>query len=222
MEFPMLFILPFFIVSIGASVSNLYYLVGIDQTLSSNDSYCSAALVNERTYRIPDQCHHHLLCNAYHCDDQAVRCLKIREALCCLHDHLQLHCLQSSFVRTKDLFRSVYFQISIEHGYCEINLERIEQTDRQYCLGDHDDLLAMTTTISTPIRPPFKHFHRRPSTSRPNRDRYRLAARQNHTSLADINYLRQVTIIEEKTTSTCAVNVPDLALVLLFSLSFVV
>ncbi len=112
-----------------------YYLIDIDPNISSNTSYCSSKLIENNLYRIPNQCHHHLLCNGYHCDDKSFRCVKLRETLCCLYEYLQRICRQNMIL--KDQFRSIYFHISIEHGYCEINLERIEQIDQSYCLANH-------------------------------------------------------------------------------------
>ena len=185
---------------------NSYYLIDIDQNVSVNTSYCSNILTNEHTYRIPNQCHHHLLCNPYYCDDQSFRCVKIRESLCCLNKYLHSKCEHENFNRIKDLFRSVYFQISIDHGYCEINLERIEKQDQAYCIANIEQPIEMTTmtttTTTTTIRSFFKYFHRRSSTLRPNRHQHhRLAARQNYSSLANFDYLQRVTIIEANVSS---------------------
>jgi hypothetical protein len=96
--------------------------------------------------------------------------------------------------------------MSIEHGYCEINLERIEKHDQAYCIANIEQPIEMTmttTTASTSIRPFFKYFHRRSSTVRPNRhnNHHRLATRQNYSSLANFDYLRRVTIIEANVSS---------------------
>lgn len=184
----------FLIPMINGLPSNTYYLIDIANNTSSNESFCSTPLINDQFYRIPQACQHHLLCDPYSCDDQSFRCVKIRESLCCLQNYLQQHCERENFLRTKDLFRSVYFHVSIEHGYCEINLERIEKSDQAYCLGNNQE--ATTTTISSSTRSTFKHFHRRLSTIRPPRNRHRLANRQNYSSLANLDYLRQVTIVE--------------------------
>ena len=193
-------LLLFFLVPmINGLPSNVYYLIDIANNTSSNESYCSTPLIDDQLYRIPQSCQHHLMCDPYSCDDQSFRCVKIRESLCCLQNYLRLHCEQENSLRTKDLFRSVYFHMSIEHGYCEINLERIEKNDQAYCLGNTPEA---TTTISSSIRSTFKHFHRRLSTMRPARNRHRLANRQNYSSLANLDYLRQVTIIEENLLSS--------------------
>lgn len=180
--------------------SNRYYLLDIDSTSSSNTSYCANLFTNEQTYRLPSQCHHHLLCTPYFCDDQSFRCMKIRETLCCLHGYLEENCRQIDATRIKDLFRSIYFQMSIEHGYCEINLERIEKNDQSYCIAtiteETTSTTTATTTVMSTIRPFYRHFHRRPSTLSLNRYRPRLAVRQNYSSMANLDYLRQVTIIE--------------------------
>jgi hypothetical protein len=112
--------------------SNSYYLIDIDTNFSIN---CSSKLIENNLYRIPNQCHNHLLCDPYHCDDKSFRCVKLRETLCCLYKYLQNTCRQEQIL--KDQFRSIYFHISIQHGYCEINLERIEQIDQSYCLANH-------------------------------------------------------------------------------------
>lgn len=178
--------------------SNSYYLIDIDPKISSNTSYCSNLLTNDQTYRIPSQCRHHLLCTPYYCDEQSFRCMKIRETLCCLYQYLREHCQQVDYNQMKDLFRSIYFQMSIEHGYCEINLERIEKNDQAYCIATVEEEILSTTTTTTvaTIRPSYRYFHRRPSTLSPTRYRPRLAVRQNYSSLANLDYLRRVTIIE--------------------------
>jgi hypothetical protein len=185
--------------------SNSYYLIDIDNSLSSsNESYCSNILINEQIYRIPNQCRHHLLCDPYYCDDKSFRCLKIREALCCLNTYFQSNCQEENLMKIKDLFRSIYFHISIEHGYCEINLERIEKNDQAYCIANNEEITTTTTTttvISSSSRSSFRYFHRRLSTLRTNRFHHRLAARQNYSSLANLDYLRRVTIIEENISS---------------------
>lgn len=181
---------------------NSYYLIDIDQNISLNTSYCSNILTNDHTYRIPKQCHRHLLCNPYYCDDQSFRCIKIRESLCCLNQYFQSNCEYNNSNRIKDLFRSIYFQISIEHGYCEINLERIEKHDQAYCIANIDESIETTTTmISTSIRSFIKYFHRRSSTVQPNRYHHRLAIRQNYSALANLDYLQRVTIIEANISS---------------------
>ncbi len=183
--------------------SNSYYLIDIDNNLSLNESYCSNILINEQIYRIPKQCHHHLLCNPYYCDDKSFRCIKIRETLCCLYKYFQLNCQQNNSIQIKDLFRSVYFHISIEHGYCEINLERIEKYDQTYCIDNIEETTQMMTMVSSSIRTSFKYFHRHPSSLRPYRYRHRIATRQNYSSLANLDYLRRFTIVEENISSKC-------------------
>jgi hypothetical protein len=178
--------------------SNSFYLIDINNNLSLNESYCSNILINEQIYRIPKQCHHHLLCNPNYCDDKSFRCIKIRETLCCLYNYLQLNCQQEDSNRIKDLFRSVYFHISIEHGYCEINLERIEKNDQAYCIANIEET---TTIVSSSIRSSFKYFHRHSPTLRPHRYRHRLATRQNYSSLPNLDYLQRFTIIEENISS---------------------
>lgn len=203
---------------VHALPSNTYYLIELDKTPSANDSFCSNIFTKEQTYRLPNECHQHLLCDPYYCDEKSFRCVKIRETLCCLHRHIQSHCRADRAGRIKDLFRSVYFQMSIEHGYCEINLERIEKADQAYCIAEITEearptptttTTSSTTTtttmsVSAPVRSTYKHFHRRPSAARPGRPRYRVAARQNYSSLANLHYLRQVTIVEENLSSARA------------------
>jgi hypothetical protein len=98
--------------------------------------------------------------------------------------------------------------MSIEHGYCEINLERIEKNDQAYCIANTEDTTTSTQTttmhLSSSIRPSIKYFHRRPSSLRPNRFRHRLATRQNYSSLANLDYLRRVSIIEQSISSKCS------------------
>lgn len=196
----------FFLISlINGLPSKSYYLIDIDKNinLSSNESYCSNILINDQIYRIPKQCQHHLLCNAYYCDDQSFRCIKIRETLCCLHKYFQSNCQEKNSNQIKDLFRSVYFHMSIEHGYCEINLERIEKNDQAYCIANIEETTPTTLSpsSSSSIRSSFKHFHRHSSTLRPHRYRQRIAPRQNYTLLANLDYLRQFTIIEQNISS---------------------
>jgi hypothetical protein len=141
-----------FVIKLNTGIpSNSYYLIDIDINSSLNISYCSNKLIEKNLYRIPNQCHNHLLCNAYHCDDKSFRCIKIRETLCCVYKYLQKSCSNEKIL--KDQFRSIYFHISIQHGYCEINLERIEQIDPSYCLAE----IPTTTSQS---RPSFKYIHR--------------------------------------------------------------
>jgi hypothetical protein len=216
-----IFIVVLFIASIDGIPSNSYYLIDIAQNSSSNENYCSNLLINEQIYRIPQPCQHHLLCDPYYCDDQTFRCVKIRETLCCLRQYLQLTCQDEHFVRTRDRFRSVYFHMSIEHGYCEINLERIEKHDQAYCLANDDQVRTSTSTATSLLstRSTYKHFHRRLSTLRTHRNHHRLATRQNHSSLNNFDYLRQVTIIDDNLLSNCAINSLDRFLLLTLFLS---
>jgi len=190
--------------------SNSYYLIDIDNNFSSNESYCSNIFTTEQIYRIPNQCHHHLLCDPYYCDDKSFRCIKIRETLCCLYKYFQLNCQLDNSIQIKDLFRSIYFQMSIEHGYCEINLERIEKTDQAYCIANIEETnITQTTTtmaVSSTTRSSYKHFHRRPLSLRPNRYRHRIAVRQNSSSLTRLEYLGKFTIIQEKNSARCLTN----------------
>ncbi|CAF0734373.1 unnamed protein product [Rotaria sp. Silwood1] len=204
--------------------SNSFYLINIDNNLLSNESYCSNILINQHIYRIPKQCHHHLLCNSYYCDDKPFRCMKIRETLCCLYKYFQLNCQQDNFIQIKDLFRSVYFYISIEHGYCEINLERIEKNDQAYCISTIEETTTkilstqtIKTTVSSTIRSSFKYFHRRLSSLYP----HRIATRQNYSSLTNLDYLRQVTIIEN-VSSKCSKIFIDCFLIIIFLLSILI
>ncbi|CAF1174719.1 unnamed protein product [Rotaria sordida] len=162
-----LFILLELINKIICLSSNSYYLIDIDKNLSLNNSYCSNKLINKNLYRIPNQCHKHLLCNRYHCDDKSFRCIKIRETLCCLYKYIEKYC-QKEYL--KDQFRLIYFHISIQHGYCEINLERIEQNDQTYCISNYIE--TKKTTISQSYLS-LKYFHHHLT-----------------TKLSNINYLR--------------------------------
>ncbi|CAF1242896.1 unnamed protein product [Adineta steineri] len=218
---------------INGHSSKSYYLIDIDTNLSSNETYCSNILTNEQIYRIPKQCQQHLLCDPYYCDDKSFRCIKIRETLCCLYKYFQSNCQQNNSNQIKDIFRSVYFQMSIEHGYCEINLERIEKNDEAYCIANinqdiQQPIQILTTTPpliieSTTSRSLYKHFQRRPSSLRPNnRYRHRIATRQNYSSLANLNYLRQVTIIQEHTSSTCSINFLNCFLMFILLLSILI
>jgi hypothetical protein len=178
-----LFVLFLLIKLIIGIPSNSYYLIDIDTNLLLNNSYCSNILISKNFYRIPNQCHKHLLCNAYHCDDKSFRCVKIRDTLCCLYKYLQKSCQKEIL---KDQFRSIYFHISIQHGYCEINLERIEQNDHSYCLANHLETTTTTTTSRSRSLP--KHFHR-----------YR-------THLSNIHYLPHATTNTSSKTSFIYIN----------------
>ncbi|CAF0724542.1 unnamed protein product [Rotaria sordida] len=216
----LLVIIVLFIPIINCFPSNSFYLINIDKNLLSNESYCSNILINQHIYRIPKQCHHHLLCNSYYCDDKSFRCMKIRETLCCLYKYFQLNCQQDNFIQIKDLFRSIYFYMSIEHGYCEINLERIEKNDQAYCISNIEETLTtqtIKTIISSTIRSSFKYFHRRPSSLYPHRQ----ATRQNYSSLTNLDYLRQVTIIES-ISSKCSKIFIDSFLIIIFLLSILI
>jgi hypothetical protein len=131
--------------------SKSYYLIDIDTNVSL-DNYCLNISAKRDLYSIPRPCHHHLLCDSYNCDERSFRCVKLRETLCCLHTYIQRHCRD---VNLKDHFRSIYFHTSIQHGYCEINLERIEQRDHSYCLTNH---LDSSTIPSSPVS--LKRLHR--------------------------------------------------------------
>ena len=136
----LLLLLFLLIQSICSSRSHSYYLIDIDMNFSS----CSNILINKTRYGIPRLCQKHLLCHPSHCDDQSFRCVKIRETLCCLSQYIEKICSKNR--PYKDRFRSIYFHISIEHGYCEINLERIEQNDPSYCLTNQFYTTMMTIT----------------------------------------------------------------------------
>ncbi|CAF3966884.1 unnamed protein product [Rotaria sp. Silwood1] len=88
--------------------SNSYYLIDIDKNISFNTSYCSNILINKNLYRLPNQCHKHLLCYRYNCDYRLYRCMKIRETLCCLYKYIKKYCQKENF---KDHFRFIYFHI---------------------------------------------------------------------------------------------------------------
>ena len=77
---------------------------------------------------------------------------------------------------------------------------------KAYCIANTEDTTTTTAIVSTTIRSSFRYFHRRPSSLRPNRNRHRLATRQNYSSLANLDYLRQVTIIEENISSKSTKN----------------
>ena len=127
------------------SRSHSFYLIDLDPNYSS----CSNISINKTRYGIPRLCQKHLLCHRSHCDDQSFRCVKIRETLCCLSEYIEKFCSNNRLY--KDRFRSIYFHMSIEHGYCEINLERIEQNDSLYCLANQLE----TTTIADENRSIF-------------------------------------------------------------------
>ncbi|CAF1232752.1 unnamed protein product [Rotaria magnacalcarata] len=209
--------------------SNAYYLIDINNSALSNESYCSNILVNQEVYRIPEQCQHHLLCTPYYCDDKSFRCIKIREALCCLYKYFQSNCQQDNTFRVKDLFRSVYFQISIEHGYCEINLERIERNDQAYCIADEQETQLTTTqtvptTVPSPIRSSVKYFHRRPSLSsllhhhHHHQSPHLTAVRQNYSMLLNSDHLRRFTIIENVPSTSSRIFI-NCFLIIIFLLS---
>lgn len=109
------------------------YLIDLDSSWNSND--CSTLVHRDHRYRIPRPCHSHLLCSPSSCDDPSFRCVKLRETLCCVQRFIRRSCPVEDLRRLKERFRSFYFDVSIEHGYCEINLERIEQDDRSYCIA---------------------------------------------------------------------------------------
>ena len=153
-----------------------YYLIDLDRHASLNTSNCSSLVHRDQSYRIPRLCHSHLLCSPSSCDDPSFRCVKLRETLCCAQRHLRRSCPDDDLRRLKDQFRSLYFDVSIEHGYCEINLERIEQDDRSYCIA----------------------MIKEDSTSAPRlawRSAHRLAARPNRSTLAQLDDFRRDSII---------------------------
>jgi hypothetical protein len=149
-----LFVLLILIQLITSIPSNSYYLIPLDTNSSlTNSNYCLNISINKNIYHIPHQCHNHLLCDSYHCDDKSFRCIKIRETLCCLYKYIEDNCQRENL---KDQFRSIYFYTSIQHGYCEINLERIEQNDHSYCLAQN--LQTTTSTTISLSRLPLKRF----------------------------------------------------------------
>lgn len=148
--------------------SNSYHLIDIATDSSLNTSYCSNILLNKNLYRIPNECYKHILCDPHYCDDKSFRCIKIRETLCCLYKYIENNCPKENL---KDQFRSIYFHISIEHGYCEINLERIEQSDESYCIANY-----IESTPSSSTRLSLRHFqwhHLRITTQLPNINYFR-------------------------------------------------
>lgn len=149
-----------------------FYLLDIDHRSSFNTSFCSDSLIDGEFYRIPRQCQKHLQCHSFHCDEQSFRCVKIRETLCCLKRYFHRHCSKSERQQIKDQFRSVYFHVSIEHGYCEINLERIEKLDENYCLADPPE--SFDRSISTTTMKIERH-----------RTRHRLASRTNRSLIIE-------------------------------------
>ncbi|CAF5011724.1 unnamed protein product [Rotaria sp. Silwood1] len=171
--------------NISSKSLNSYYLIDIDRNFSlNNNSYCSNILINKNLYYIPNQCHKHVLCNRYNCDDKSYRCIKIREILCCLYKYIQKYCQKDNL---KEQFRFIYFHISIQHGYCEINLERIEQNDQSYCISNNIE--TTTTTISL-SHLSLKYFHRYYSRST--------------SQLSNINYLQyDTTTITSKSSFIC-------------------
>ncbi|CAF0759417.1 unnamed protein product [Adineta ricciae] len=134
--------------------SNAYYLIDINEDLTlESANYCTNLSIHRDLSSIPRQCHRHLYCGSYNCEEQSFRCVKIREALCCLYDYLQSNCSKEKF---KDHFRSVYFHTSLQHGYCEINLERIEQDADSYCLAN---LKETTTSFSLPLKRSYQSIN---------------------------------------------------------------
>ena len=188
--------------------SNPYNLIHVDSDLSSsNASYCSTSFIQNDVYRIPRQCHAHLVCDPYYCDDKSFRCTKLREILCCLYDHVQTHCPADQFAKTRDHFRAMYFHMSIQHGYCEINLERIEKNDYSYCLvTDLDTSTTSTTTTTSLPRTSYKYIHRY---------RHRLASRPNRSLVSNFDYLRRESIVQRNVSSACALIETSCLLVLL-------
>lgn len=208
----LIFLTVFLLISlINGLPSKSYYLIDLVNSDIPNENYCSNILINQELYRIPEQCRHHLLCNPYYCDDKSFRCVKIREALCCLHKYFQTNCQQDNTVRIKDLFRSIYFQMSIEHGYCEINLERIERNDGAYCIANSEETQSTTTaviipssiTLSTTMRSSIKYVQRRPNSLNHYQNRQRIASRQNYSVLLNSDHLRHFNV-KENVASTCS------------------
>jgi hypothetical protein len=192
--------------------SNSYYLIDLDNNLSLNNSYCSNLFTNDQLYRIPRQCHKHLLCDPYYCDDKSFRCIKIRETLCCLYNYFQKTCEKENFIQMKDQFRSIYFHISIEHGYCEINLERIEKNDHSYCIADYQETTTTTTTTTSSPRLSFRNFHRY---------HHRLTTRPNRSVLSNFNYIRREIVNEKNISSKSSFIYSDLFffIILLYTFS---
>ena len=115
--------------------------------LNTNSTWeCANLSIHRELILIPPQCYRHLYCSSYNCEEQSFRCVKIREALCCLYNYLQSNCSKENI---KDYYRSVYFHTSLQHGYCEINLERIEWGDNSYCLAN---LQETTTPLSLSLK----------------------------------------------------------------------
>lgn len=168
---PSFFVLLLFVNIITAISSKSYYLIDIDMNVIRNGSSCPDILVNNHAYHIPNQCHKHALCSSYNCDDKLLRCIKIRETLCCLYKHIEKNCRKENL---RDQFRSIYFHASIQHGYCEINLERIEQNDSSYCVGNYTETTTLSSNLSLKNFPRYQH---------------RLTTR-----LSKINYLQHQTI----------------------------
>lgn len=126
--------------------SNCYYLIELNRNYSSIKSYCSIEYFEKNLYHIPERCHRHVECHSSHCDDRQFRCVKLRETLCCLYEYIREKCLN---INIKERFRSIYFHLSIQHGYCEINLERIEQQDQTYCLNNYIETTTITVSYSS-------------------------------------------------------------------------
>jgi len=201
LSFPLLLLI-FKIVQTTTSQS--YYLLDVDLSSNNNETetvLCSNLQISQ-TYRIPRQCLKHFYCDPVYCDDKQFRCVKVRESLCCLHKYFLNNCQQNRD-EIKEQFRLIYFQISLLHPYCEINLERIEKNDDTYCIAVDDRELSTTTmTIPSPIRiyRPYHHRNRhlKPSFYNPTatsnyfnyKQKYKPAARHNNSNT---HYLRKIT-----------------------------
>ncbi|CAF0934265.1 unnamed protein product, partial [Didymodactylos carnosus] len=169
---------------------NSYYLLNIDDNLNDTQSssvICDNLLTEQQTYRIPRQCLTHFYCDSSKCDDQQFRCVKLRESLCCLYKYFTKNCRLNTI---KENFRYIYFQLSIQHGYCEINLERIENTDETYCIAEDDFRQLQTTTPFYRhydyLKPHTKHtYQQHPrvlKTAKHYRRKQHTAARYNHSN----------------------------------------
>ncbi|CAF0899505.1 unnamed protein product [Didymodactylos carnosus] len=179
-----------------------YYLLNVD--VNSNDSQsssiiCDNLFTEQQTYRIPRECLSHFYCDLSKCDEHQFRCVKLRESLCCLYKYFTKHCRLNTI---KENFRYIYFQLSVQHGYCEINLERIENNDETYCIADEDNFRQPQTT--TVFYPHYHHHHMKHHTQQTSehhhlrilkttkhyRRKQNIATRHNHST--NPHYLRKV------------------------------
>lgn len=127
------------------AASHSSYLIDVDSSWNSVD--CSTLFDGADLHRIPRLCHWHLLCSPSSCDDSSFRCVKLRETLCCVEQFIRRSCPVADLRRLKARFRSFYFDVSIEDGYCEINLERIEREDRSYCIASSHRSSSVTPHV---------------------------------------------------------------------------